>query len=400
MYLNPKLDKLVSYPFERLNKLLADISPSERLSHIPLSIGEPKHEPPQIVIDLLADQTKMKKLLSSYPSTKGSAELRQTISLWFETRFGTNLNPENEILPVNGTREALFSFAQSLLSGHSGSRVVMPNPFYQIYEGATLLAGASPYFCSSFEKDNYQQDFDSIEPAIWKDTELVYLCSPANPTGKSLSDQELEKIITLAHRHNFLIASDECYSEIYLDENKQPNSLLAVSEKMGNKAYERCVAFHSLSKRSNLPGLRSGFVAGDKKLLDQYFLYRTYHGCAMSGLTQEMSAIAWGDEGHVLKNRELYKEKFSLVENILGDSYPIYRPDGGFYHWIKTPVEDQEFSASLMEKFNVKVMPGSFLSREQNGDNPGANHVRVAWVSSVAECQRAATRLVEYVGHL
>jgi len=262
----------------------------------------------------------MRSLFSIYPSTKGSAKLRQTISSWIQTRFSVDLDAENEILPVNGTREALFSFAQSLLSGKPTSRVVMPNPFYQIYEGAALLAGASPYFCSSFEQNDYQQDFDSIDPKIWKDTELIYICSPANPTGKSLTDKELENLINLAHRYDFYIASDECYSEIYLDTEKRPNSLLAVSHSMGNKNHERCVAFHSLSKRSNLPGLRSGFVAGDKTLLEQYFLYRTYHGCAMAGHVQEMSILAWGDESHVSINRDLYQEKFNLVEAILGDS--------------------------------------------------------------------------------
>ena len=272
----------------------------------------------------------------------------------------------------------------------------MPNPFYQIYEGAALLAGAAPYFCSSFEQNDYQQDFDSIDPKVWKDTGLIYICSPANPTGKSLTDRQLENLINLAHRYDFYIASDECYSEIYLDTEKRPNSLLAVSHNMANKNHERCVAFHSLSKRSNLPGLRSGFVAGDKTLLEQYFLYRTYHGCAMAGHVQEMSILAWGDESHVSKNRDLYQEKFNLVETILGDSYPINRPEGGFYHWLKTPIDDQEFSTSLMNKFNVKVMPGSFLSREQNKKNPGANHVRVAWVSEITECREAANRLLEF----
>ena len=396
MYSNPKLDKLVAYPFERLNRLLDPIDPNDNVSHIALSIGEPKHEPPQLVLDLLSDEEKMRSLFSIYPSTKGSAKLRQTISSWIQTRFSVDLDAENEILPVNGTREALFSFAQSLLSGKPTSRVVMPNPFYQIYEGAALLAGASPYFCSSFEQNNYQQDFDSIDPKIWKDTELIYICSPANPTGKSLTDKELENLINLAHRYDFYIASDECYSEIYLDTEKRPNSLLAVSHSMGNKNHERCVAFHSLSKRSNLPGLRSGFVAGDKTLLEQYFLYRTYHGCAMAGHVQEMSILAWGDESHVSINRDLYQEKFNLIETILGDSYPINRPEGGFYHWLKTPIDDEEFSASLMNKFNVKVMPGSFLSREQNKKNPGANHVRVAWVSKITECREAANRLVEF----
>ena len=396
MYSNPNLDKLVSYPFERLNRLLNTVNANNNVNHIALSIGEPKHAPPQIVLDFLSEQEKLKKLLSAYPSTKGGLELRQAICSWIQARFAVTLDAENEILPVNGTREALFSFAQSLLSGKSKSRVVMPNPFYQIYEGAALLAGASPYYCPSYETDDYQQDFDSIKPNIWKDTELVYICSPANPTGKSLTDKELASLIELAHQYDFYIASDECYSEIYLKTEKRPTSILAVSDRMGNKNYERCVAFHSLSKRSNLPGLRSGFAAGDKNLLEQYFLYRTYHGCAMAGHVQEMSLLAWSDESHVIENRKRYKEKFNSVEAILSDSYSINTPEGGFYHWIKTPIDDQEFSVLLMEEFNVKVMPGSFLSREQSKKNPGSNHIRVAWVSELTECKEAANRLVEF----
>ena len=393
---NPNLSKLMAYPFERLNNLLAPLSPNSNFPPISLSIGEPKHEPPEFALEILSDQEKMRTLLAMYPSTKGTPELRQSISTWLKSRFSLEVDHETEILPVNGTREALFSFAQAVISNKTNPIVIMPNPFYQIYEGAALLAGASTFFCSSFETNNYLQDFESIPSETWRNTELIYICSPANPTGKSLSDGQIEKLIDLAHQYDFTIASDECYSEIYSSSHNKPNSLLKISENIGNKSFEKCVVFHSLSKRSNLPGLRSGFVAGDSNLLKQYFLYRTYHGCAMAGHTQEISALAWSDESHVDENRDKYTEKFSAVEEILKDHYKLYRPEGGFYHWIKTPIDDQQFAARLMETHNVKVMPGSFLSREDNGEDPGLDHIRVAWVSEKEECIEAARRLVEF----
>ena len=393
---NPNLSKLMAYPFERLNNLLAPLTPNSNFTPISLSIGEPKHQPPDFALEILSDQEKMRALLATYPSTKGTTELRQSISTWLKSRFSLEVDYETEILPVNGTREALFSFAQAVISDKTNPIVIMPNPFYQIYEGAALLAGASTFFCSSFETNNYLQDFESIPSETWRNTELIYICSPANPTGKSLSDGQIEKLIDLAHQYDFTIASDECYSEIYSSSHNKPNSLLKISENIGNKSFEKCIIFHSLSKRSNLPGLRSGFVAGDSNLLKQYFLYRTYHGCAMAGHTQEISALAWSDESHVDENRDKYTEKFSVVEEILKDHYKLYRPEGGFYHWIKTPIDDQQFAARLMETHNVKVMPGSFLSREDNGEDPGLDHIRVAWVSEKEECIEAARRLVEF----
>ena len=386
----------MAYPFERLNSLLAPLSPNSNVHPISLSIGEPKHEPPEFALEILADQEKMRTLLAMYPSTKGTPELRQSISTWLRSRFSLEVDHETEILPVNGTREALFSFAQAVISNKTNPIVIMPNPFYQIYEGAALLAGASTFFCSSFENNNYLQDFESIPSETWRNTELIYICSPANPTGKSLSDGQIEQLIGLAHQYDFIIASDECYSEIYSSSHNKPNSLLKISENIGNKSFEKCIIFHSLSKRSNLPGLRSGFVAGDSNLLKQYFLYRTYHGCAMAGHTQEISALAWSDESHVNENRDKYTEKFSAVGEILKDHYKLYRPEGGFYHWIKTPIDDQQFAARLMATHNVKVMPGSFLSREDNGEDPGLDHIRVAWVSEQEECIEAARRLVEF----
>ena len=393
---NPNLSKLMAYPFERLNDLFAPLTPNSNATPISLSIGEPKHQPPGFALEILSDQEKMRALLATYPSTKGTPELRQSISTWLKSRFSLEVDYETEILPVNGTREALFSFAQAVISDKTNPIVIMPNPFYQIYEGAALLAGASTFFCSSFETNNYLQDFESISSETWRDTELIYICSPANPTGKSLSEDQIEKLIDLAHQYDFTIASDECYSEIYSSIHDKPNSLLKISESIGNKSFEKCIIFHSLSKRSNLPGLRSGFVAGDSNLLKQYFLYRTYHGCAMAGHTQEISALAWSDESHVDENRDKYTKKFSVVEEILKDHYKIYRPEGGFYHWIKTPIDDQQFAARLMETQNVKVMPGSFLSREDNGEDPGLDHIRVAWVSEKEECIEAAQRLVEF----
>ena len=393
---NPNLSKLMAYPFERLNNLLAPLTPNSNFNPISLSIGEPKHQPPDFALEILSDQEKVRALLATYPSTKGTTKLRQSISTWLKSRFSLEVDYETEILPVNGTREALFSFAQAVISDKTNPIVIMPNPFYQIYEGAALLAGASTFFCSSFETNNYLQDFESIPSETWRNTELIYICSPANPTGKSLSDGQIEKLIDLAHQYDFTIASDECYSEIYSSSHNKPNSLLKISENIGNKSFEKCVVFHSLSKRSNLPGLRSGFVAGDSNLLKQYFLYRTYHGCAMAGHAQEISALAWSDESHVDENRDKYTEKFSVVEEILKDHYKLYRPEGGFYHWIKTPIDDQQFAARLMETHNVKVMPGSFLSREDNGEDPGLDHIRVAWVSEKEECIEAARRLVEF----
>ena len=393
---NPNLSKLMAYPFERLNNLLAPLTPNSNFTPISLSIGEPKHQPPDFALEILSDQEKVRALLATYPSTKGTTKLRQSISTWLKSRFSLEVDYETEILPVNGTREALFSFAQAVISDKTNPIVIMPNPFYQIYEGAALLAGAATFFCSSFETNNYLQDFESIPSETWRNTELFYICSPANPTGKSLSDGQIEKLIDLAHQYDFTIASDECYSEIYSSSHNKPNSLLKISENIGNKSFEKCIIFHSLSKRSTLPGLRSGFVAGDSNLLKQYFLYRTYHGCAMAGHAQEISALAWSDESHVDENRDKYTEKFSVVEEILKDHYKLYRPEGGFYHWIKTPIDDQQFAARLMETHNVKVMPGSFLSREDNGEDPGLDHIRVAWVSEKEECIEAARRLVEF----
>jgi N-succinyldiaminopimelate aminotransferase len=393
MTYNPNFGALQQYPFEKLRRLNADVTPDQQLHHIPLSLGEPKHPPPRFVIDALSDQSALQQQLASYPATKGSEPLRQAIAAWLRKRFEATLDAETQILPVSGTREALFSFAQAMLSGAPGSRVVMPNPFYQIYEGAALLAGATPYFVNNEQSLDYQQNFSQVPDEIWQNTELLYLCSPGNPTGHIMSMAQQQALIELAHKYDFLIAADECYSELYFDSASPPASLLSASNAMGNPEYARCVVFHSLSKRSNLPGLRSGFVAGHSELIQQYLQYRTYHGCALPPHHQHASTLAWQDEDHVAENRALYREKFIAVSEILAPHYDLHQPEGGFYHWLPTPINDQLFCTQLLAKQNVTVMPGSFLGRDSNDGNPGYRHVRVAWVAPLQDCIEAAQRL-------
>ena len=398
----PDFESLQTYPFEKLRELTAQVRPNPDLKHIPLSIGEPKHAPPQFVIDALSDPGALAKHLSSYPATKGTPELREAIARWLGRRFNITVDAECEVLPVNGTREALFAFAQAMVRGGDQARVLMPNPFYQIYEGAALLAGAQPYFVANDPSAGYQQDFQSIPVEILNATQLVYVCSPGNPTGQIMSETDLRELINLAHQHNFIIASDECYSELYFDPENKPISLLEASHNMGNKDFERCVAFHSLSKRSNLPGMRSGFVAGDPQLLEHFLKYRTYHGCALSPHHQAASSMAWSDEDHVAANRTMYRQKFDAVEEILSPHYPIQRPSGGFYHWLQTPLDDQAFCRQLLEAQNVTVMPGSYLGRavpsanSSERSNPGHQHVRIAWVAAQDDCIEAARRLATF----
>ena len=403
MSFNQRLRQLQMYPFERLRALTADITPNDTLPFIPLTLGEPKHEPPGFVLDALSDLDAMRADLASYPVTAGSAPLREAIAAWLQRRFGVDVDAGSQLLPVTGTREALFSFAQAMLSGQPGSRVLIPNPFYQIYEGAALLAGAQPTFVDNDPHNGYQQDFDSVPEAIWRDTELVYLCSPGNPTGQIVPPEQLQALIEKAHRYDFIIAADECYSELYF--GQPPTSLLAASEQMGNAGFERCMVFHSLSKRSNLPGLRSGFVAGDAALIKSYLQYRTYHGCAMSPHHQRASALAWNDEAHVVANRQLYADKFAAVSDILRDAYELHQPAGGFYHWLPTPIDEQEFARGLLQHHNVAVMPGTFMARDNPSadgsvHNPGHHHVRVAWVAPMAQCVQAAQRLTAFAQDL
>lgn len=391
--MNPKLNRLHPYPFEKLAHLKSQVSENTSKPHIALSIGEPKHEPPAFVIDALA---KNLSRVANYAATKGLPELRAAISKWACARFNLNdLSADTQILPVNGTREGLFAITQTLATPNTS--VLMPNPFYQIYEGAALLAGAEPVFLNCDCSTQFAPDFDSVTDDQWQACSLLFLCSPGNPTGTVMPSETLQKLIRLADKHNFVIASDECYSELYFDEQKPPVGLLQACAEMDRHDYKRCLVFHSLSKRSNLPGLRSGFVAGDASLIAPFLLYRTYHGCAMPIQTQIASIEAWSDEQHVYQNRELYREKFANVLAILGDCLDVTMPDASFYLWPKTPMNDETFAKLLFAEENVTVLPGSYLARESEGSNPGRDHVRMALVAPLDECEEAARRIRAFV---
>jgi len=395
--MNPNLQFLHPYPFEKLAVLKKDITPPADKPHIALSIGEPKHLTPDFIRDALAQHFSG---LAQYPTTKGLPELRQAIAAWISRRFSIaeqDIDAESQVLPVNGTREALFSFVQAVIDPRDKPVVIMPNPFYQIYEGAALLAGAEPYYLNTLESDGYLPDFDAVPEAIWQRCQLIFICSPGNPTGTVLSQAQHEKLMALAEKHDFVIASDECYTEIYGDESNPPRGLLQSAYQAGNIDFERCVIFQSLSKRSNAPGLRSGFVAGDGKILQQYMKYRTYHGCPMPVPTQHASIAAWNDEDHVRQNRQWYREKFTAFIDILQDFCEISRPPASFYVWLKTPGSDTDFAQKLFATQNVTVLPGSYLSRDSGGINPGANHVRIALVAPLAECIEAAQRIKSFI---
>lgn len=393
--MNPNLKNLHPYPFEKLAQLKSGIIPPAEKSPIMLSIGEPAHATPQFIKDTLIENLNS---ISNYPTTKGIPKLREAIATWLEKRFICHVNPETQVLPVNGTREALFSFAQCVIDAGKNPLVVMPNPFYQIYEGAALLSGAEPYFLNATEQTDYLPDFSNVPAEVWQRCQLLYICSPANPSGTVMSEGDFEIVLKLAEKYDFVIASDECYSELYDDEANPPVGLLQVAAKMGNTEFKRCVVFHSLSKRSNCAGLRSGFVAGDAGILKNYFNYRTYHGCAMSLPTQYASIAAWQDETHVIENRRLYREKFAAVVEILQDVCEIRKPPASFYIWLKTKIADTDFARELFAQENVTVLPGSFLSREFADCNPAANHVRIALVASLAECVEAANRIKSFIG--
>jgi len=395
--MNPLLQKLQPYPFEKLAALKAGCMPPADLNHIALSIGEPKHPSPEIALASLRENLDQS---NRYPLTKGSSELRQAIADWLQRRFRLNagsIDAERHVIPVNGTREALFAFAQCIVDNTADALVMMPNPFYQIYEGAALLSGAEPYFYSTIRENNYLPDFDAIDEATWKRCQLIYICSPGNPTGAVIPEQQLTRLIEKSLQYDFVIASDECYSEIYFDENKPPAGLLQAAQNCGNTAFTNCVVFHSLSKRSNLPGMRSGFVAGDANIIKSFLLYRTYHGCAMPPAHQAASIAAWNDEEHVINNRRLYREKFDAVLEILEPVSSAQKPDAGFYIWLNTPCLDTDFAQQLYAQQNVTVLPGSYLSREANGINPGSNHVRMALVAPVNECIDAAKRIKQFI---
>jgi N-succinyldiaminopimelate aminotransferase len=395
--MNNALNQLQPYPFEKLRALLADAQPAADKRPIALSIGEPKHRSPDFVAQALADNLDK---MAVYPSTLGLEPLREAIGHWCERRFGVPagwLDPARHVLPVNGTREALFAFTQTVVDREANGLVISPNPFYQIYEGAAFLAGAQPHYLPCLDENGFNPDFDAVSAETWQRCQILFLCSPGNPTGALVPLETLKTLIALADQYDFVIAADECYSELYFDEATPPPGLLSACVALGRSDFKRCVVFHSLSKRSNLPGLRSGFVGGDAEILKAFLLYRTYHGCAMPVQTQLASIAAWNDEDHVRANRDLYREKFAAVLDILSPVLDVTAPDGGFYLWPKVPMDDARFTRELFERQHVTVVPGSYLSREVDGFNPGAGRVRLALVAPLAECIEAAGRIREFL---
>lgn len=398
--MNRDLDRLQPYPFEKLAALLAGVEPPSGSDWILLSIGEPKHFPPPFIVEAMVAHLEG---LSAYPNTRGLPALRATIAQWLTCRFSLpdgDIDPDRQVLPVNGTREALFSFAQAVVDPGLDALVLMPNPCYQIYEGAALLAGAQSYYLPCIEENRFIPDFDSVATDIWRRCRLLYICSPGNPTGAVIPQATLQRLIAMAEEYDFVIAADECYSELYFEETTPPVGLLQAAAAMRHRDYRRCVVFHSLSKRSSVPGLRSGFVAGDAGIIERYFRYRTYHGCAMPLHHQYASIAAWGDEDHVVANRRSYREKFAAVLAILDGLLPVSRPDGGFYLWPVTPTEDTEFARGLFSRESLIALPGRYLSREVNGVDPGLRRLRLALVPPLDICVEAARRIRHYVDSL
>ncbi len=396
--MNPLLSRLQPYPFERLRQLHADIVPNPAYTPISLGIGEPRHATPQLIKDALAAGLDG---LARYPATLGEPRLRQTISNWLARRYGINIDPATQILPVNGSREALFSLAQTVLDpAQTDAIVVCPNPFYQIYEGAALLGGAQPWFAPSDPSRNFAVDWTGVPETVWAKTRLLFVCSPGNPTGAVISLAEWELLFKLSDQYGFVIASDECYSEIYF-RDEPPLGGLQAAARLGRHGLKNLIALTSLSKRSSVPGLRSGFVAGDAALVKSFLLYRTYHGSAMSPVVQAASIAAWADEQHVVENRALYREKFSGVTPLLAGVLDVALPDAGFYLWAAVPQvfggSDTEFSRELLTLYNVVVLPGTYLARDFQGSNPGAGRIRMALVAQTAECMEAAQRIVQFI---
>ena len=392
--LNPNLNLLQPYPFQRLRDLFAGTTPNPAFKPINLSIGEPKHTTPKLITDALVNNLAG---LANYPTTIGSLALRTAISQWIARRFNLPApNPETSILPVTGSREALFAFAQVVIDRSKNKPIVIsPNPFYQIYEGAAFLAGAEPYFLNTTPENNHAMDFEQVPAEILNRTQLVYVCSPGNPSGKVMSLAQWKVLFELSDQYGFVIAADECYAEIYFDEANPPLGALQAAHQLG-RDYKNLVVFSSLSKRSNVPGMRSGFVAGDAKIIEAFTLYRTYHGCAMNPAVQAASETAWNDDAHVIENRQLYAEKFKTVTPMLSDVLEVEMPDAAFYLWakIKNPAEtDTSFALKLYRDLNITTLPGSYLAREVNGVNPGKNFIRLALVASLEECVEAANRI-------
>ncbi len=394
--MNPKLSLLQPYPFEKLRALLATAAkPPAELSHINLSIGEPKHATPALVNDAIASHLAG---LSAYPPTKGDAALREAIAGWIGRRYDIpEPDADTQVLPCLGSREALFSFAQVVLDGAPDSLVICPNPFYQIYEGAALLGGAQPYFVNAVAERNFGPDWSAIPDAVWEKTQLLFVCSPGNPAGNVMPEAEWKVLFELSDRYGFVIASDECYSEIYFDETQRPVGVLQAAHRLGRSDFKNCVCFSSLSKRSNVPGMRSGFVAGDAELLKSFLLYRTYHGSAMSPVFSAASIAAWNDETHVQQNRALYNAKFDAVYPILSDVLNVKMPDASFYFWAGTPGDDAQFVRDLFAEQHVTALPGSYLAREAHGVNPGTNRIRLALVAPLEQCVEGAERIARFV---
>ena len=404
--MNPLLGRLHPYPFERLRLLFAGTAGNPALRPISLGMGEPKHPTPPFIAQALCDAAqRVPSGLASYPATAGEPALRSAFTAWLRRRYGLELDSTTQVLPVNGSREALFALAQTIVDPRAASRqmgagepplVICPNPFYQIYEGAALLAGAEPYFVAADPARNFAQDWDSVPDAVWSRTQLLFVCSPGNPTGAVMPLSEWEKLFALSDRFGFVIASDECYSEIYF-RAEPPLGGLEAAHRLGRTGFRNLVAFTSLSKRSNVPGMRSGFVAGDAALIRQFLLYRTYHGSAMSPVVQAASIAAWADEEHVVANRAMYRDKFARVTPLLAGVMDVGLPDAGFYLWAGVRGSDTEFARELFALYNVTVLPGSYLARDAHGHNPGAQRIRMALVAETAECEEAAQRIVEFV---
>jgi N-succinyldiaminopimelate aminotransferase len=393
--MNSRLDQLHPYPFQKLRELFAGITSNPDYAPINLSIGEPKHPTPEFIKQAL---TQNLGGLSTYPLTQGTEALRKSLAAWCQRRYGVELDPATEVLPVNGSREALFAFAQAVVDPtRHKKRVVSPNPFYQIYEGAALLAGATPYYLNATADNGYRMAWESVPEDLWETAQLVYVCSPGNPTGKVMSLDDWKTIFGLSDQHGFVIASDECYSEIYFDEAHPPLGALTAAKQLG-RGHHNLVVFNSLSKRSNVPGLRSGLVAGDAEVLKKFLLYRTYHGSAMSPVVQAASAVAWDDEAHVVENRRQYAAKFAAVQPLLATVMAAPMPDAAFYLWAKVPDEDDTtFARELYRQSHVIVLPGSYLAREARGINPGRGFVRIALVDTLQQCEEAGHRIVNFL---
>lgn len=395
--MNAYLEKLQPYPFEKLRILFENVGLKTSYRRIELHIGEPKHPTPQFIKQAVIDSLGG---LAQYPATAGIPLLRETIARWLERRYQLpKVDPATQVLPINGSREALFAIGQLLIDLRAGGPaplVVSPNPFYQIYEGAALLSGAEPYFVNALPEDGFAMDYGSVPEAVWKRVQLVFTCSPANPSGRVMTLDDWKLLFELSDRHGFVIASDECYSELYFDESKPPLGGLEAAHKLGRAGFPRLLVFSSLSKRSNVPGMRSGFVAGDSGLIKAFLLYRTYHGSAMSNTVQLASIAAWNDEKHVAENRAVYAAKFKAVKPLISAPLVTTQPEAGFYFWVRTPVEDTVFARDFLDAYNVTVLPGSYLAREAQGVNPGRNHIRLALVAPIEECVEAAGRLNEF----